>query len=176
MLSDLNEILSVRREAAAPPEEISFAQELDHVMSSINETISEQQLKVKADFSIAPVVNCPQEIMHSILLNLITNTIKYKKQATQPEINFTTNNNGEFIILKARDEGIGMNLNKHGNRIFNLYQRFHPQIEGKGLGLYLVKTQVEKMGGKIVVESEENEGATFSIYFRKNHYHAGGTH
>ncbi|MBC7866531.1 MAG: ABC transporter substrate-binding protein, partial [Gloeobacteraceae cyanobacterium ES-bin-316] len=48
MLSDLNEILSVRREESAPPEEISFAQELDHVMSSINETISEQQLKVKA--------------------------------------------------------------------------------------------------------------------------------
>ena len=61
-----------------------------------------------------------------------------------------------------------LNLDKHGERLFNPYQRFQPTIEGKDLGLYLIKTQVEKMAGKISIESNVNEGTTFSIYFRQN--------
>jgi len=100
-------------------------------------------------------------------LNLITNAIKFKKPDSHPEITFVSEEKGDFIILTVSDKGIGMNLKRNGDKLFNLYQRFHPNIDGKGLGLYLIKTQIEKMGGKITAESEENNGITFRIYFRK---------
>ena len=59
---------------------------------------------------------------------------------------------------------MGFDLEKNKDKVFNIYKRFHPQIEGKGLGLHLVKTQIELMGGKIEVESEVDKGTTFRIY------------
>ena len=128
----------------------------------------EQDLKLVHDFKQLLKVLCSQEVLQSVLPNLISNAIKYKKQGTSPELFLQSVILDEFIILRATDKGIGINLDKHGERLFNPYQRFQPTIEGKDLGLYLIKTQVEKMGGKISVESNVNEGTTFSIYFRQN--------
>ena len=137
-------------------------------MDSISQTATEHDLKLLQDFSKAPQLHCSQDVLQSVLLNLITNAIKYKKQGSQPELILQTDLTQDYVILKAIDKGIGINLEKYGDRLFNPYQRFHPHIEGKGLGLYLIKTQVEKMGGKISVESAENDGTTFNIYFRQN--------
>ena len=167
MLTDLNEILSARKEDLASTQHILLEEELNKVKLFISETIRENQLLINADFSKAPQVICSHEILHSILLNLITNAIKFKKPDSHPEITFVSEEKGDFIILTVSDKGIGMNLKRNGDKLFNLYQRFHPNIDGKGLGLYLIKTQIEKMGGKITAESEENNGITFRIYFRK---------
>lgn len=58
-----------------------------------------------------------------------------------------------------------MDLDKHGKNIFGLYKRFHLHKEGKGLGLYLVKTQMEMLGGRIEIESTPDVGTTFKLYF-----------
>ena len=74
---------------------------------------------------------------------------------------------GENIILIFKDNGIGIDLERNGDKIFGLYQRFHNHPDSKGLGLYLVKSQVESMGGTINVESEVDKGTTFTITFKK---------
>ncbi len=168
MLSDLNEILSARKEEITFSKTLDITEELKYALDSISQTASEQSLKVLHNFSQAPQVHSSPDVLQSVLLNLITNAIKYKRQESQPEVFLQTAVSGDYVILKVTDKGIGINLEKHGSRLFNPYQRFHTHTEGKGLGLYLIKTQVEKMGGKIIVESEENEGTTFSIYFRQN--------
>ncbi len=61
---------------------------------------------------------------------------------------------------------MGMNMNKFGNKIFGLYQRFHSKIEGKGLGLYIIKSQIESLDGKIEVDSMPDVGTTFKISFK----------
>ena len=73
----------------------------------------------------------------------------------------------EHIFLQARDEGIGIDLEKHGKKIFGLYQRFHNVSSGKGLGLYIIKNQVEAQNGSISVDSQAGKGATFTINFAK---------
>jgi signal transduction histidine kinase len=73
---------------------------------------------------------------------------------------------GDFILLTVSDNGLGINLSLYKEKMFNLYSRFHDHVEGKGLGLYLVKAQVIAMGGKIEVESEVNKGLTFYIYLK----------
>lgn len=168
MLSDLNVILSARKEEVASYKTLNFGEELQHVMNSISQTAADDDLNVLHDFSKSPQVYCQQDVLRSVLLNLVTNAIKYKKMGNKPELFLQSDLSGDYIILKATDKGIGINLNKYGNRLFNPYQRLHPHIEGKGLGLYLIKIQVEKMGGKINVESVEKKGTTFTVYFKRN--------
>ncbi len=168
MLSDLNEILSARKGEVESYEKLDFGKELQHVLDFISQTAADHGLQVSHDFSQAPQVYCSPDVLQSVLLNVITNAIKYKKQGCKPELFLQTEVSNDSIILKATDKGLGINLEKHGKRLFNPYQRLHPHIEGKGLGLYLIKTQLEKMGGKISVESVENERTTFIIYFRQN--------
>ncbi len=69
-------------------------------------------------------------------------------------------------MLEFADNGLGMDLNRYGDRLFGLYQRFHGNKEGKGLGLYMTRSQIIAMGGKIEVESEPGKGTTFKIYFK----------
>jgi signal transduction histidine kinase len=96
---------------------------------------------------------------------LISNSIKFKKEGTQPTIEITSRkmNNGLELIFK--DNGLGIDLEKRGGQVFGLYKRFHDHAEGKGMGLYMVKNQVELLGGKIYIESKVNQGTSFRITF-----------
>ena len=72
------------------------------------------------------------------------------------------------MIITFKDNGIGIDLEKNKEKIFGLYQRFHNYPDSKGLGLYLVKSQVESMGGTISVASTVGKGTTFTIIFNYN--------
>ncbi len=80
-------------------------------------------------------------------------------------IEITSHKINNKIGLSFRDNGLGIDLKKNSGEIFGLYKRFHNHVEGKGMGLFMVKTQVELMGGKIAVTSEVNKGSEFSIEF-----------
>ncbi|EPR66584.1 ATP-binding protein [Cyclobacterium qasimii] len=56
-------------------------------------------------------------------------------------------------------------MKKEADQIFGLYKRFHEDTEGRGIGLFMTKTQVETLGGKIKIESEVNKGTSFIIQF-----------
>ena len=100
----------------------------------------------------------------SIFYNLISNALKYKKKEVQLKLTFNVQKSSEKnCTITITDNGIGMDLLKVGDKIFGFYKRFHPQIEGKGLGLFITKTQIELMGGTIRVESIPNIGSTFII-------------
>jgi signal transduction histidine kinase len=81
-------------------------------------------------------------------------------------ITLRTTRDDDFVCLTVSDNGLGINLDKYGKNMFTLYKRFHTHMEGKGLGLYLVKTQITALGGKIEVESEPDKGTTFKVYFK----------
>ncbi|RZL30520.1 MAG: ATP-binding protein, partial [Pedobacter sp.] len=78
------------------------------------------------------------------------------------------NNNSEESELIFEDNGIGIDLQKNKDKLFGMYQRFHNYPNSKGLGLYLVRTQIESMGGSIKIQSEVNKGTQFIINFKKN--------
>jgi signal transduction histidine kinase len=71
-----------------------------------------------------------------------------------------------MVCLEVRDNGLGMDLSLYKEKIFTLYSRFHSHVEGKGMGLYLVKTQANSLGGKIEVESQTGIGTTFKVYIK----------
>jgi signal transduction histidine kinase len=75
---------------------------------------------------------------------------------------------GNTLVLTFKDNGIGIDLKRNADKIFGLYQRFHDYPDSKGLGLYLVKSQVEAMGGTISVQSEVDKGTLFTLTFKMN--------
>ncbi|MEM5564012.1 PAS domain S-box protein [Psychroserpens sp. AS72] len=105
--------------------------------------------------------------LDSIILNFITNAIKYKSPNQTPIIEITTTTKDAFVILKIKDNGQGINLEKNKNKLFTLNGTFHKHHDSRGVGLYITKNHIESIGGKIEVESEVGVGTCFSIYLLK---------
>lgn len=99
-------------------------------------------------------------------MNLVTNAVKYSSLKREPEIKIITEKIDGGVKLYFSDNGLGIDLQRNKDRIFGLYQRFHDNSDSKGLGLYIVNSQVRVMGGKIDVESEVDIGTTFIITFK----------
>ncbi len=166
-LNDLNEILSSRSNKADTDEFLQFEEELKKVQDLISEDIRLNEVTIESDFSKAPGMYFSRKIIHSVLLNLLTNAIKYRKDGRLPKVQISTEEDGEYIILYVKDNGLGINMEKFGNKIFGLYQRFHDNKDGKGLGLYIIKNQIEALEGKIAVESIVNKGTMFHVFLKK---------
>jgi signal transduction histidine kinase len=106
------------------------------------------------------------EYLESILLNLITNAIRYRQKGRKPVIFIQTYQENGSNFLEVSDNGMGIDLDQYGDKMFGMYKTFHRHPEAKGIGLFITKNQVEAMGGNISVTSTVNIGTTFKIKFR----------
>jgi len=167
-LNDLVEIVASQSGKSAKSEDLDLQTELNIVIKTIENQIRSSGAKIDVSFTKEIKIHFPRHYLHSILLNLFTNAIKYKSTDRNLVISLKTREDKDFIQLYFSDNGIGINLDKYGNKIFGLYQRFHLGIEGKGLGLYIIKSQIEAMDGKIEVDSMPDVGTTFCISFKKH--------
>ncbi len=120
-------------------------------------------MQIITDFSAVDKMTSIKSYLHSIFYNLISNSIKYRQSGKAPLIKIKSDLNEETIRISFKDNGVGIDLLKHGEKIFGLYKRFHANTEGKGLGLFMVKTQVETLGGTINVKSAHGDGAEFIL-------------
>lgn len=167
IIKDINGILALKGDSYEKRELISLSKLVDDVANSIEHIMKKHQVALKADFSEVDKVITLKGYMHSIFYNLISNSIKYSKPNVRPIIHIKSKKEGHKITLLFQDNGLGIDLKINGGKIFGLYKRFHSHTEGKGLGLFMVKTQVEAIGGKISVASKPNHGTTFTIEFEK---------
>jgi signal transduction histidine kinase len=103
--------------------------------------------------------------MKSIIYNLVINAIKYKHEDRNPELFLSFFEENGHLIFEISDNGLGIDLIRHGDRLFQLFKRLHSHVEGSGIGLYSIKQLIERKGGRIEVESELDRGTTFRVYF-----------
>ena len=136
------------------------------VLNSINNLIQKSNTSFEVDFSEAPHLSFSSFYLQSILLNLISNSIKYSNPKVAPSITVKSIKVNRTIQLIFTDNGIGFDMEKVGDNIFGLHQSFHNNKESKGIGLYLVQSHMESLGGKIAVTSEVNIGTTFTLTFK----------
>jgi signal transduction histidine kinase len=167
VIQDLNVILSIRKHTGNLVE-VDLETIFERVKRSMEKEIKETQTNINADFHEVRTVYAVLPYIESIFYNLISNAIKYRDPDRPPVISVKTKQQNEFVCLMVKDNGLGIDLTKYRSEIFSLYKRFHLHMEGKGLGLYLVKTQVEALGGKIDLQSELNLGTTFFVYFKRH--------
>jgi len=167
VVRDINTILDIRKNNTQVLTKVELTEELEIIKANLEYEIAETQAEIREDFSAANILYTAKPYLDSILLNLIHNAIKYRDPNRKPCIEVKSTAQDGYICLSVSDNGLGINLDMHRRNMFNLYKRFHSHVEGKGMGLYLVKTQVAALGGKIDVESEVNTGTTFKVYLRR---------
>jgi signal transduction histidine kinase len=124
--------------------------------------IYQLQAKLVLNFEVE-TISYPKLYMESILYNLVSNAIKYSRKDIQPIIEISTKDIDGRVLLTAKDNGIGIDMKRYGNKVFKLNQVFHKGYDSKGVGLFITKTQIEALGGTIEVKSRPNEGCEFTI-------------
>jgi signal transduction histidine kinase len=166
VVKDLNILLEIQSNINSQVTEINFNKELDFIKSNLEKEIAECDCEILEFLDDAPIVVSVKSYIDSILYNLVSNAIKYRSPARKLTIRIKTSKANDVVCLEVQDNGIGIDLMKHGQDIFSLYKRFHAQSEGKGLGLHLVKMQALALGGYVDVTSLPGVGSTFKVYFK----------
>ena len=165
VVKDLNSILQIREQVHEKKSDVDLRKILAQVEQNLILLIENTKTVIKADFSAFNSFYSLKSYIFSIFYHLITNSIKYSQKNISPVIEITTSKDEKNLYIRIKDNGIGFNLEQDKDKIFGLYNRFNPEIDGKGLGLYLVKMEVESLGGSIYLKSEINVGTEFLIQF-----------
>lgn len=166
-LSDLIDIVAVNKNKFDEKIDINLEETLNDIIESIKENINTSQIEVNFDFSNCKDVHYSATQFRSIMINMLTNAIKYRSSDRKSEVKITATREKGFVCLQFSDNGLGIDLKKHGDKLFQMNKRFHLETEGKGIGLFIIKTQVEAMGGRVTVESELGKGTTFKVYIKE---------
>ncbi len=165
VIVDLNSIVQTKRDIIERKEEVALSEIIENILLSINYLVENQGVTVITDFESIDHILTIKSYIQSIFYNLISNSIKYRRNNVELIINVRTQIVDKKVQIFFTDNGIGIDLTRYSPHMFGLYKRFHPGIEGKGLGLYMVKTQVETLGGIISVKSDLDLGTEFCIEF-----------
>jgi len=135
-------------------------------MNVLSGQILEKIAQIEYDFKDAPVIDYPKIYLESIFLNLLSNALKYSSRDRTPHIILKSFFGADHkIVLTCEDNGIGIDMDKYGHKIFGLYKTFHHHPDANGVGLFITKNQVEALGGSITVESKVGIGTKFTIKF-----------
>lgn len=167
-INDLVKVIIIKDNPSVQKEKLFIKDVFENVFNQLSFLISSNKPILKIDLEVETIFDINKSYLESIFLNLLTNAIKYREPSRQLRITIATKVEDNNLFMTFKDNGIGIDLERNNDKIFGLYQRFHNYPESKGLGLYLVKSQVESMGGTISVDSNVGKGTTFTIVFKYN--------
>lgn len=148
-------------------ENVDIEFEIYQVLNDFQREIENANAKIEIDFSAVDKIVYNTKRFREIFAQLISNSLKFQNIQIPLKIELKSSDCIDFIAIEISDNGTGIDLDKNMSKMFGLYQRFHPEIEGKGSGLFIIKSQIESLDGKIEVKSKLNFGTTFTVFFRK---------
>jgi PAS domain S-box-containing protein len=165
-LFNLNNIVNIQSSIDIIVEPLSLNEYVLKTIATQNSQILLREATIINKVADNIEVNYNRAYLESILLNLISNALRYSHPERKPVISLTCFTENEQLVLRISDNGIGIDLKKHGEKMFGIYQTFNGNSDARGFGLFITKNQIEAMGGKIAVESAVGMGTTFKIYFK----------
>ena len=163
IIRDINKILSINKDVLENKEVVNFYEITDAIVQILETNYDGAQFRVIVDFEEVSEIYSLKSYLHSIFLNLISNGIKYKKQEMIPVISIKSITEGSIVRISFIDNGVGIDVGRYEKRIFGLFNRFHTHVEGKGMGLFMVKTQAELLGGNVKIKSVVGVGTEFVV-------------
>ena len=168
IIQDLNHILQARELMIEKRETVYFNELVETIKTSIHNTVVDEKVQFDCCFDEVEAMFTIRSYLYSIFYNLASNSIKYRQVGVAPVISIKSYKVGDKIELRFKDNGKGIDLDKNAGELFGLYKRFDTTMEGKGMGLFMVKTQVGSLGGTIQIKSKLGEGTEFVIQFDMN--------
>ena len=166
-LENLNEVVAINTNTNLDKKPIKFNKTLSNVSQSLTAFLKNNNAKITNTISDDLIVKVIPSYLESIIMNFITNAIKYKEPTRDPEIHLSAVKEGNYTVISIADNGLGIDLKKYGDKLFGMYKTFHSNKDARGIGLYITKNQIEAMGGKVKVTSQPGKGSTFNIYFHE---------
>lgn len=168
-IANLNEIIAINTNLNIKTEVVNLRYEIDEAFTNISELTKSTFTEVEINVPDLVQINVVKAYLESILLNIFTNAIKYKSPKRYPKITINYEKIKGYNIISIADNGVGIDLEKHGHKLFGMYKTFHGNRDARGIGLFITKNQIEAMKGKIEVESNVGQGTKFKIYFYENY-------
>ncbi len=161
IVNDLIRILELRNEPHRYREVVNLNDEWRQTKSLFKDSLRGDE-EIVTNFAFSEIVTV-RSMFQNILFNLLSNAIKFRSPERKLKVIATSRNVNGSAILEISDNGLGFNIDLHHEKLFKLYRRFHAHVGGRGLGLYLVKTQVEVLHGSVEVTSQPDKGAMFRV-------------
>jgi len=162
-IKHLNEIIVINQSLNKNKQSLNLKEEIERVLQIVGREVQALGATLEFDFDPDQKVLAVKAYLESILMNLITNALRYRHPERKPVINLSCKKEENLLFVRLRDNGLGIDLDRYGGRLFQLYQTFHNNPHSRGLGLYILKNQVESMGGEVRVKSTPGKGSTFSF-------------
>ena len=166
-ISNLNEVINIQNNVNLNVQPLNL---LDYVLKTLDilsEDIRKKDIKILGTIPPDTTIEYNRAYLQSILINVISNAVRYSKTSYENRfIKFNFYTEKSFSILEIEDNGIGINMLRHKDKVFGLYKTFSNNKDAKGIGLFITKNQIEAMGGKIEIESQLNKGTLIRIFFK----------
>ncbi|NJK86603.1 MAG: PAS domain-containing sensor histidine kinase [Bacteroidales bacterium] len=161
------ETIHVQKAEQSICKKLSFRSIFNLVILDLKDEINKGDAGINTHFDEADTIIYVEMYLISILNNLLSNAIKYASKDRKPHIEVSTSKINGYVLLKIKDNGIGIDLETYGNELFKPFKRLSDQADGTGMGLYIVKSTIEKNGGYIEVNSLKGEGTVFNCYLKE---------
>ena len=161
-LATLMEITEIKLNKEIPYNDCNVKEMINDISKQLYSTVYEKHAVIKQELEVTNI-SYPKAYLENILYNFISNALKYSKTDVPPEITVITAMKNDRVQVTVKDNGLGIDMARYGDRIFKLNQVFHQGYDSKGVGLYITKTQVESLGGSIEVKSSVDVGSEFIV-------------
>lgn len=162
-IANLNQVLDFKSKNNQPWVPADLHELVKKVFMSVSQLAANDNVRLINDIPPGTVISTIHAYMNTILLNLITNSIKFSSDQRASYVRVYSQISEKTISIAVEDNGTGIDLQRHKDKLFGMYKKFHNDRGSKGLGLFIIKNQIEAMGGTISVQSEPNKGSTFTI-------------
>ena len=164
-IENLKQLVEIHSDLKPIKEHLYLLQYLTRITNLLGEEFNKHKVEVKINIPNDATVYFNPAYLESILLNFTTNAVKYSHQDRTPKIHYSFEVINGVKVLSIADNGLGIDLERHGRSLFGMYKTFHKHVNSRGIGLFMSKNQIEAMGGRIEVESKVGYGTCFKIYF-----------
>jgi signal transduction histidine kinase len=168
VFEDLSEIIKVEKGMQHPWQDVDLLVEIETVLQSLKTSLREKKIKIIKPSESNGIIKALRPYVYSVFHNIIENAVKYSDQKKdQSYIKIEFDESSKYYHVAITDNGIGIDMETASGKIFQMYQRFNNTHPGQGFGLFLVKSQMEAIEGKVELESILGQGTTFNLYFPK---------
>ena len=166
-LDNLNEVVAISTNVNLEKKPVLLNEKIKGVEKNLSAFLKKNNAQIINEIPDDFRIKVIPAYIDSILMNFITNSVKYKDPDRDPVVRLSVKKNSQYSILSIEDNGLGIDLKKYGDKLFGMYKTFHHNSDARGIGLFITKNQVEAMNGKIMVSSEVGKGSTFNVYFNE---------
>jgi len=166
VLNGLVELISFKKNVSPILKKINLLEMYETILTDLSPYINKANGTIKVDIPKTLTVVYIEAFLNSVIYNLIHNAVKYRAYERPLKIWVIAKKEKDYVVLKIRDNGIGMDLQRYGHFLFQPFKRLTVDRPGTGIGLSIINSSVRRNGGRIEVESRLDKGTTFSVFLK----------